>query len=76
MCWAKAVGDEIASRTRPMRLVQGTLTVAADNAVWANQLGYMSEQLRESLNALLGEETVSHIRFVVRSRDGLDGGAE
>ncbi len=66
LAWAKAVGPELAAKTRPVRLAKSTLTVATENNVWANQLGYMSDELRERLNAEIGEELVEHIRFVVK----------
>ena len=66
MAWPDAVGSEIAAQTRPMHMRQGAMTVAASNAAWATELGYLAEELKEQLNAALGTEAVKSLRFVVR----------
>lgn len=66
MAWPGAVGPDVASRTRPLSLVNKTLIVGADNAAWAMQMGYLVEELKEKLNDVLGEELVTHIRFVAK----------
>ncbi len=66
MAWADAVGGEISAHSRPVRLSDGTLVVATGNATWASQLGYLAEDVRMRLNAVVGQEAVERLRVVVR----------
>lgn len=66
MAWSEAAGPEMGAISRPLRLSGGTLVVATTNAVWATELGYISEELRDRLNAILGEEVVTGLRFVAK----------
>ncbi len=66
--WDEAVGERIAQMTRPVRVKDGLLTVAANDSAWVTELGYMSEDLRDKVNEALGGEEVRHIRFVVKPR--------
>ncbi len=40
--WTDAVGQNVATHVRPIRLDQGVLTVEADNAAWATQVKFLS----------------------------------
>jgi predicted nucleic acid-binding Zn ribbon protein len=40
--WTDAVGQNVATHVRPVRLDQGVLTVEADNAAWATQVKFLS----------------------------------
>jgi len=60
--WDKAVGPEIAARTRVARLRGRTLEVWAENESWATQLRYLSSVVVTRLNEVLGAETVSEIQ--------------
>lgn len=63
--WDQAVGATIANRAQPLRLVGGVLTVAVASSPWMQQLSFMKTELRERINALLGEDRVKEI--VLRS---------
>ena len=63
--WDQAVGAVIAARTQPLRLVGGVLTVTVSGGPWMQQLSFMKVELRDRVNALLGEERIKEI--VLRS---------
>lgn len=61
--WPEAVGERIAAATRPVKMRDGTLTIAVKNSVWKNELGLMRSKIVEKLNAALGEPAVKRVRF-------------
>jgi len=61
--WEQAVGPEVARRAYPAELRRGRLTVAVENASWMQQLSFLREQLRDTLNQALGQEVVKEIRM-------------
>jgi predicted nucleic acid-binding Zn ribbon protein len=66
--WAAAVGERIAAVAQPVSERDGTIVVTCSDAVWAQELDLMQEQLRASLRERLGEEAPSSLRF--RVKDG------
>jgi predicted nucleic acid-binding Zn ribbon protein len=62
--WAEIVGPELADHTRPEKLRDGELTVAADSTAWATQLRLLAGQLVRRLNAELGTGTVQRVKVV------------
>lgn len=67
--WEEAVGAELAKRSSPLELRRGRLVVAVSSAPWMQQLSFLREQLREALNAAVGQEIVREIRFRVKTVD-------
>jgi predicted nucleic acid-binding Zn ribbon protein len=63
--WPKAVGTQIASKTKPDCLRNGTLFVKTVSPVWVQQLHFVKEEIREKLNQLSGNNAVKEIRFLV-----------
>jgi len=63
--WPKAVGPQIASKTKPDCLRNGTLFVKTISSVWVQQLHFIKEEIREKLNQLSGKSTIKEIRFLV-----------
>jgi predicted nucleic acid-binding Zn ribbon protein len=63
--WPKAVGLQIASKTKPDCLRNGTLFVKTISSVWVQQLHFIKEDIREKLNQLSGKTAIKEIRFVV-----------
>lgn len=59
--WQQVVGETIASRATPLRLIGGVLTVLVNSAPWMQQLNFMKPELISRLNMLLGEERVKQI---------------
>jgi len=63
--WTKAVGPQIASKTKPDCLRNGTLFVKTISSVWVQQLHFIKEEIRDKLNQLSGKSTIKEIRFLV-----------
>jgi hypothetical protein len=56
------------SHTVPVRLSNGTLTVAVADAVWQRQLQHMSSELLFRVNKLLGQKLVEALVFQIDPR--------
>ncbi|MBV5340777.1 MAG: DUF721 domain-containing protein [Deltaproteobacteria bacterium] len=59
--WPDVVGGALASRAHPVRIINGTLTVAVSSAPWMQELRFMTALMKEKLNSRLGAEVVSEI---------------
>lgn len=59
--WAEVVGVAVASRAQPLRIINGTLTVAVSSAPWIQELRFMTGMMKEKLNSRLGGEVVREI---------------
>src|SRR5262245_54388193 len=59
--WPDVVGAVVASRAQPLRIINGTLTVAVSSAPWMQQLRFLTGMIREKLNQRLGGEIVREI---------------
>lgn len=60
--WPAAVGDVVAAHATPTGERDGTLVIACDAAVWAQELDLMGPELVERLNAVLGTPRVRALR--------------
>ncbi|MDQ3974766.1 MAG: DUF721 domain-containing protein [Actinomycetota bacterium] len=63
--WAEIAGTPLDAHAEPIRLHGGVLVVRVDSAAWATQMRYLSGQLAERVNAVLGEQTVRRVTVVV-----------
>lgn len=70
--WPQIVGDAVATHTRPVRLAGGILVVAAADNTWVTQVRYLSEAIREQVNAHLPPEQAVRSVDVVLDRGGGD----
>jgi predicted nucleic acid-binding Zn ribbon protein len=61
--WTEAVGGQLAAVARPVGERSGVLTVECADAVWAQELDLMQEQLLERLRSVLGEQAPKALRF-------------
>ncbi len=61
--WEEIVGEEIAKRSRPEKLVRRILYISVATSTWANELSLMSEKLINRINSFTGEEIVGTLRF-------------
>lgn len=59
--WGAVVGETVARRAVPLRIIKGVLTVAVSSGPWMQELRYLTGMIREKLNAELGLEIVSSI---------------
>jgi hypothetical protein len=64
--WPEVVGDAIARQAWPLRIARdGTLHVATSSATWANELGFLADEIVERLRARLGPDAPSRLRCAV-----------
>jgi predicted nucleic acid-binding Zn ribbon protein len=61
--WEEALGENIAAVARPVSERAGTITVDCSNAMWAQELDLMQEQLLERLREVLGERAPEALKF-------------
>jgi len=59
--WPDVVGAALAARACPVRIINGTLTVAVSSAPWMQELRFMTAMMKEKLNTRLGAEVVREI---------------
>lgn len=59
--WPDVVGAALACRAQPVRIINGTLTVAVSSAPWMQELRFMTGMMKEKLNSFLGSEIVKEI---------------
>jgi predicted nucleic acid-binding Zn ribbon protein len=57
--WASAVGPAVSAHGTPIRERDGLLTVACEEAVWANEIELMGPDLLLAINAALGTEALT-----------------
>ena len=63
--WADIVGEELTAHCEPVRLAGRVLTVRAASPVWATQLRYLTTQLVERTDAVLGPGSVREVNITV-----------
>ena len=61
--WEEAVGAAIAAHAAPESIKGGKLTLVVDSPVWMNQLSLLAPTLITQINAAIGEEAVTDVRF-------------
>jgi len=62
---AESCRSQIASKTKPDSLRNGTLFVKTISSVWVQQLHFIKEEIRSKLNELSGKTAIKEIRFLV-----------
>ena len=62
--WTRVAGKALARQCRPVAFSAGTLTLAADDADWAEPLRQMAEEIRAHVNNFLGKPVVKHLRIL------------
>ncbi len=67
--WPEIAGPAIAAVSQPLRLTQGTLTLACSGPV-ALELQHLAPQLASRINAALGRVAVERFRFVQQAPTG------
>ena len=60
--WDRVVGGEIAKNAKPQQLRAGVLWVEASHPLWASEMQYRGETIRQKLNEAIGEELIKEIR--------------
>jgi predicted nucleic acid-binding Zn ribbon protein len=65
--WPAVAGAALAGAATPVSERSGTVTVACESAVWAQELELLGVDLTERLNAVLAGGRVERLRFIVGS---------
>ena len=60
--WSDVVGPVIAGHAQPSSLRRGVLRVRCDSPLWATEVGYLSAEIRDRINSMLGMELVTQVR--------------
>jgi len=68
--WADIVGEELVAHCEPVRLAGRVLVVRAASPVWATQLRYLTTQLIERAEAVLGPGSVRDVNVTVGRLEG------
>jgi predicted nucleic acid-binding Zn ribbon protein len=63
--WASAVGEQLAAAAAPVSEKEGTLTIECADAVWAQELEMMQDELLDRLRSEVGEQAPRRLRFRV-----------
>ncbi len=64
--WEEVAGARIAAVAQPVSERDGEVTIGCKDAVWAQELDLMQEQLREGLRERLGDKAPRSLRFRVK----------
>jgi predicted nucleic acid-binding Zn ribbon protein len=59
--WREIAGDELAAHAEPVRLHGGVLVLRVDSPLWATQVRYLSGDLADRANTVLGQGTVARV---------------
>lgn len=61
--WPQACGRAIAAASEPVAEREGRVTIACESGAWAQELELMGETLKARLEAIVGENRVTALRF-------------
>jgi predicted nucleic acid-binding Zn ribbon protein len=61
--WPGVCGPQIAARAEPVAERDGRVTIACESGAWAQELELMGDQLRARIDAAIGAERVTRLRF-------------
>ena len=62
-CWAEVVGEEIAARTRAVKIDHAILFVHVDHSAWMQELHFMEKEIIERLKKKKPNIKIRKIRF-------------
>jgi predicted nucleic acid-binding Zn ribbon protein len=66
--WPEIVGETIAAHSEAVALSNGTLFIAVDSSVWAQELSLLRAKIAAAIDARLGPGHVRDLRFQNRSK--------
>jgi len=67
--WGEFVGPTIAQNTEPVGLNRGVLYLWVKSSSWMQQLTFMKDPIRDTLNKKLGQPLIKNIRFTLDRRE-------
>lgn len=62
-CWAEAVGEQVARVAQPVSERDRVVTVACEDAMWAEELQMLGPDLLDKLNGALAGLELRQLRF-------------
>jgi predicted nucleic acid-binding Zn ribbon protein len=69
MKWSDIVGTTLAQNTEPVGLKHGCLWLWVKNSTWMQQMVFMREEIRNTINQKLGQDFVKTLRFTLDRRE-------
>jgi len=63
--WRQTVGEQFAAVTQVEKFYRGTLTIKVPHNAYVQEFSFRHSELIDALAALLEDETIKRIRFVV-----------
>jgi predicted nucleic acid-binding Zn ribbon protein len=67
--WEEVVGPTIAKNAEPVGFQRGTLYVWVRNSTWMQQMIFMKDPMRETINKKFENNFVKYIKFTLDRRD-------
>lgn len=64
--WEECVGKQIASHTKPLFIKNEKLFIAVDSPIWANQLNFLQNEIKNKINSFLNKKIVKEIVFKLK----------
>lgn len=61
--WERVVGSDVAAHSRPMKLVEGELTIEAESTAWAMQLRLLAAKLIKQIASEIGPNVVTKLHI-------------
>ena len=61
--WARVVGEEVAARTRPVKIEKGVLFVHVDQSAWMQELHFMEKEIIKKIKEQAPDVDLKRIRF-------------
>jgi predicted nucleic acid-binding Zn ribbon protein len=61
--WPEACGEAIAAAAEPVAERDGKVTIACESGAWAQELELMGDLLKGRLEAIVGENRLTALRF-------------
>lgn len=68
--WKNIVSEDVASCSRPLKIVKDTLWLEVENSTWMQQLQYEKLRILEAINATLKLSRIRDIRFILPHDSG------
>jgi predicted nucleic acid-binding Zn ribbon protein len=67
--WSEFVGPTVSKNTEPVGFYLGTLYLCVRNSSWMQQLTFMKDHIKNTINEKLGKQFVKNIRFTLDRRE-------
>ncbi|MBC7466528.1 MAG: DUF721 domain-containing protein [Bdellovibrio sp.] len=66
--WKDIVGPTVSQHSEPISYRNGLLWLCVDNAVWMQQMGFMTETIKKTINEKFKQGFVREIRYTTDRR--------